>query len=314
MASPRFPRLPQGGRLALLVSLALHAALGLSFWSLSGRGGSERRPALPMVNLVATEDEAPASLSLVEIRPPAPRVRPPARALPVKPPNPIPEASAPKPNPPNKPAVGEAGPTITVPVRPSGSGPGDPVASPGTPAGGTTFFQVAAQGQRIVYVIDRSMSMGLEGRLAAARRELLASLERLPATASFQVIVYNSTPQTLALAGRTALAPATAENKREAALLLKEVFAEGRTNHLPALRQALLLQPDVVFFLTDADDLKDADVREATRINYQQNGGRTAIHTIELTADNRGRPDMPLQVLARDNHGVYRAVSLEEER
>src|SRR5262249_20607902 len=35
---------------------------------------------------------------------------------------------------------------------------------------GVTFFQVAAPAQSVVYVIDRSASMGLNGMLAAAKR------------------------------------------------------------------------------------------------------------------------------------------------
>src|SRR5262249_3744008 len=54
----------------------------------------------------------------------------------------------------------------------------------------TTFFQVSTQAQSVVYVIDRSGSMGNGGRMALARRELLASLDRLPVSARFQIIPY----------------------------------------------------------------------------------------------------------------------------
>jgi hypothetical protein len=40
------------------------------------------------------------------------------------------------------------------------------------------------------------------------------------------------------------------------------------------------------------------------------NAGRTVIHAIELSTANRDRNEMPLHVLARDNHGVYRAVAV----
>src|SRR5919198_794363 len=59
--------------------------------------------------------------------------------------------------------------------------------TPGSARATTTFFQIATEGKAIVYVIDRSASMGCNGFLAAAKRELLASLERLPSTARFQV-------------------------------------------------------------------------------------------------------------------------------
>src|SRR5262249_37552282 len=56
-------------------------------------------------------------------------------------------------------------------------GPG--IVSP-EPEGTTAFFQVSVRGQSIVYAIARSASRGPNGGLAAARRELLASLEQLP--------------------------------------------------------------------------------------------------------------------------------------
>jgi hypothetical protein len=199
------------------------------------------------------------------------------------------------------------------PAPPEG-GPNPSGAESGGTGPTTTFFQVAANGQRVVYVIDRSMSMGLEGRLAAAKRELITSLEQLPATAWFQVIVYNTAVEVLPIDGRTGLVRATAANKSQAAQLLRDRFPDGSTRHLPALKQALAMQPDVLFFLTDADELKAEEVREVTAINHRLNDGKTAINTIELSTENRGRPDMPMQVLARENRGVYQAVGLEGGR
>jgi hypothetical protein len=141
--------------------------------------------------------------------------------------------------------------------------------------------------------------------LAAAVRELCASLERLPAEARFQVIVYHDQPELL-LSGRAELVPAGTYNTDRAARRLKGLRAEGGTNHLSALRLALGLAPEVVFLLTDADDLSDADRHVVTKLNR----GRAVIHTIELNPSHRGRADMPLQVLARENRGRYLAVHL----
>jgi hypothetical protein len=157
----------------------------------------------------------------------------------------------------------------------------------------------------VVYVIDRSASMGPGGLLAAATRELCASLARLPPAMQFQVIIYHDQPEAL-FPGRPALLPATPENTQRAARLLAEVRAEGGTDHLKALRLALSLGPEVIYLLTDADDLSDSARREVTQINR----GRVVIHTIELNPANRGRADMPLQALARENRGTYRAVDL----
>ena len=160
-----------------------------------------------------------------------------------------------------------------------------------------------------MYVIDRSSSMGLDGALAAAKRELRASLDRLPADAFFQVIAYNRSAEPLRLGGSSGLAPATADNKRQADFLIASLRAEGGTAHLPALKRALLLQPEVIFLLTDGDELTLEQVREVTRFNQ----GRTAIHALEVRASSSTGGAASLQALARENRGVYRVVDLRQE-
>jgi hypothetical protein len=163
---------------------------------------------------------------------------------------------------------------------------------------------VPARGQASVYVIDRSMSMGLHGALELARKELLASLASLPETARFQVIAYNRSAEPLRLDGHADLLPASAENRRRAAAAIEELLPEGSTEHVQALKRALALQPDVIFFLTDADDLKLEQVRQVTQYNHR----RTVIHAIELHLGRRARSESVLPLLAETNRGVYRAV------
>jgi hypothetical protein len=199
----------------------------------------------------------------------------------------------------------------------SGGGPGKAGVGTDRPTG-TAFFGAETAAQTIVYVIDRSASMGpvagSAGGFAAALEELQASLEKLPETARFQVILYNLVVEVLPIGGRTCLVRATQDNKREAVALAGQRAAEGRTDHLPPLLRALSLRPDVIFFLTDADDLTDEQVRRVTRINDQQNRSQTVIHAIELNPTNPGRADTPLQLLARSNHGQYRALRSADGR
>lgn len=169
------------------------------------------------------------------------------------------------------------------------------------------IFETAAPARKIVYVVDRSSSMGLNSALECVKRELLRSLARLPADVQFQVVLYNRRAEALAFGAAPALVPATEANKQKAAVQLQTVNPEGSTDHLAALRLALSYEPDVIYFLTDADDLTPAQVRTVTQLNR----GRSAIHTIELTTANLNRLDMPLQVLARSNRGTYRVVSGE---
>ena len=45
--------------------------------------------------------------------------------------------------------------------------------------------------------------------------------------------------------------------KAAAIKFIRGIMGRGNTRHLPALQQALRLAPDVVFFLTDAVELRD---------------------------------------------------------
>ena len=201
-----------------------------------------------------------------------------------------------------EPGMLDSGPTLAADVQGSPAGPS------GNSAHATTsFFQVEARGQRLVYVVDSSSSMGKKGALARACQELQQSIRRLPPTARFQVIVYNDTAHFLLRHTSGWLEP-TPANIQQVVEALGRQLPEGRTDHEPALRKAFLLDPDVVFFLTDADDLEGKHLRLASGLNRRG----AVVHTIELNIQNRQRPGMPLQQLARDNRGVYRAVDLDQ--
>lgn len=281
------------GKLAIVASLAAHVVLaGFGWlWPMARPDPAQR------LDTQAADDGREYQLFFEEEeeRTVAVTLAPPAPAAPEPPVESVPTEPA---------EIGvSAQATAAIEPAPAGGVPGTAGHS-GT--GSATFFQIPVEGRSVVFVIDRSSSMSLQGRWTAARRELLASLDRLPATARFQILVFNSRVEPFRLAGADCLVPATAENKARAAAFLQSLPPEGGTAHLPAFRSALALEPDQVFFLTDADDLKAEEVRLVTQLNR----GRTAIHTVEMTLAHRGRADMPLQVLARTNRGSYRAVAV----
>jgi hypothetical protein len=283
-------------RRALLLSLALHGLALLGVARLPGH--------LPRPRLADTCVGHGAGVEIDESEPYTFLVTRAAARTPAPPPSPPPSAAIAK-GPPSVPAPAPVFPPGEPRIKQEPGGFASAGRSPGPGRGGTTFFQIPTQAEKVVYVIDRSASMGLHGALDAARRELRASLERLPPTAHFQVIVYSLRAEPL-LPSQPGWLAATAENKDLVAIALGVLPAEGSTHHDQALPRALGLQPDVIFFLTDADDLTQADVRAVT----QRNRGRSVIHVVELSTAHRHRPDMPLQTLARDNGGVYQAVDL----
>jgi hypothetical protein len=278
------PRL-SAGWLAVGLSVGLHLLLGLLLFCSPNLGGQTRTGPLSIDCVCYEEEEGPAP-----------------GGRPQQPP------TTPEP-PPAAPQSQDAVATVPDEGPPTAAGPATAAAGEGTGdqgGPGRGFFQVTPQGQRIVYVIDRSSSMGEHGALEAACRELLASVARLPATARFQVVLYNRSASPLLLGGRTDLAAAGADSLHQVEAALAALRPAGSTNHVEALKTALTLLPDVLFLVTDADDLTQKEVRAVTALNQ----GRAVIHAVELTT----RPDHgdgPLALLARGNGGTYRAVDPE---
>lgn len=166
---------------------------------------------------------------------------------------------------------------------------------------GMGFLQPGVQARRIVFAIDRSLSMGW-GAFETARDEIIATLAVLPPDVSFQVICYNRVAEPLRIAGRVDLVAATEENRRETTQLLLAIRPEGATDHASALRRAILLNADTIYLLTDADSLTTQDVLAITRLNQ----GRACIHAVELRGGSALREDLPLPSLCRLNRGTYR--------
>jgi hypothetical protein len=172
----------------------------------------------------------------------------------------------------------------------------------------TQLFGISGRGNRFIYVFDRSASM--DGRpLAAAKRELIDSLHSLHSANQFQVIFYNQEPHLMpALRGaRQALIPADEPGKRLAANFIGSIFADGPTNHMAALQVALELHPDVIFFLTDAEE-PQLGTDDFLRIGQLNRG--TAIHAIEFVAGPpRSGPNF-LQRLALENGGEHTYIDV----
>ena len=121
----------------------------------------------------------------------------------------------------------------------------------------------------IVFVLDRSLSMGLNGGLPRARAEVCACLNALKPTVRFQVVPYDDAPvaSPLAVDGSRDLLladPATVTAMVDQVAVIR---AQGGTNHLAGLRCALGLRPEIVVLVTDADDFGEAEAAAALQLN-----------------------------------------------
>ncbi|MGI8978913.1 MAG: vWA domain-containing protein [Pirellulaceae bacterium] len=174
----------------------------------------------------------------------------------------------------------------------------------------TAVFGVQGEGNRFVYVFDRSGSM--EGApLAAAKQQLIDSLESLDKVHQFQIIFYNQQPRLMQLTPgqQPSMEFAGDAGKKKAESFIGSILADGGTRHMEALEMALRLKPDVIFFLTDADDPKLSST-ELDRIRRLNSG--TSINAIEFGSGSASGGPNFLKSLAEQNHGNYGYVDISK--
>lgn len=171
----------------------------------------------------------------------------------------------------------------------------------------TTFFGVEGSGSSFVYVVDRSDSMNAHeaAPLRNAKRELLKSLESLNEYNQFQIVFYNDSLSPLS--GKMIFATDT--NKRRATGFVRGMPGDGGTAHLPALKQALTMAPEVLFFLTDADDPR-LTLPQLDDIQRRAELTRTTIHTIQFNVGSATNDGSWIRNLAEMNRGTYKYVDI----
>ena len=205
-----------------------------------------------------------------------------------------------------------------LPVGAAVMDPRDPVKSQGgsrTPAGGTrggtpgaAFLGARDEGLKVVFVIDASGSMTSHNAMQVAKGALMSSLQALDERQQFLIIFYDDKPHVVKLQSETkpTLAVASDLNKTLARQKISGIQPGSGTDHLPPLEMALRMNPDVIFFLTDALEppLWPRDLEKIKTLN----GGRVRIHSIEFGQGPELEVDTGnfLRKLARQNGGTYR--------
>ncbi len=178
----------------------------------------------------------------------------------------------------------------------------------------TQVFGAQGTGSRFVYVFDRSASMqGFQGRpMAASRLELLKSLETLGSIHQFQIVFYNdkSTVFNPFPTRPPHLMFGTEENKALASQFVRNVIPAGSTWHREALLLALGMQPDVIFFLTDAAE-PQLTPSELAEVKARNRAG-TVINSIEFGSGPFQGTDNFLVKLARQNGGKHVYVDVTQ--
>jgi hypothetical protein len=161
----------------------------------------------------------------------------------------------------------------------------------------TTFFGIRAAGKFFVYVIDCSESMIDEDRFARATMEVRRSVLSLQAPQQFEVIFYNE--ESMPMPGGPKPRPADPQNKNQLVSWLRLVDPDGGTDPRSAIRQAISLQPQAVFLLSDGV-FPDGTAEAIAKFNAR----RIPIHCVDLSGGEGGDH---LRKIARESGGKYAA-------
>jgi von Willebrand factor type A domain len=283
------PAPPARGKVvvAVAVSLLVHALVGLAWWA----GADRSAVAAPALG---TAVDGPDDRETIFVLRDPPSERPP--------PSPQPVAEG-----------GATSPPATLPPTLTGSdskppGPGAPAQTVISPAGHQSSLNSTGAkplhgplrpGKSVVYVLDRSASMGIDGLLPRAGAAIKASLGQLGPDVRFGIVAYNGGASSFS----PALLAATPENVRRAGAWLDQLPAEGRSNHVAGVRDGLWLHPDAIVLLTDADDLDDGEVRAIAKLM------RAPVRlSVAIFGSARPARQTPLERLVREHAGVIQYV------
>lgn len=167
--------------------------------------------------------------------------------------------------------------------------------------GRVKFFGIGAKGRSFIFVVDSSGSMtGV--RFLRAVEELKSSIHQLKSNQKFFIVFYNnSTHMLFSQPPPQSMVRGTRQMKTRAIEWVQTQHATGGTLPQEALRGSLLLQPDVIFLLTDGEIPPDTRA-----IASQFNTDNTVIHTI-CFGSRAG--EVILKAIADDNGGLYRFVN-----
>jgi len=156
----------------------------------------------------------------------------------------------------------------------------------------------AKAAKRIVYVVDRSGSM--TDTFQHVRAELQRSISSLRRSQKFHVIFFNAGAPLTNTPGR--MVSAIAAQKKEFFDFMQNVRPEGSTHPEAAMRHALALEPDMIYFLTDGE-FDSSLVKKLDRWNSER---KVQIFTIAYFDPGGAKL---LELIAREHHGAFKYIT-----
>lgn len=202
---------------------------------------------------------------------------------------------------------------LPVPLPPADgaaalAGVGSPVTASQTgPA--STFFGMAGNAYRIVYVVDLSGSLVLNEKLVLS--EIRRSVQALIPTQQFNIVLtYNE--QVFELRPGT-LVWANSQHKKEAEAFLSRLVTAGNAKEEEAMARAFAARPELIYFLSDGayhdiHPTNENPPKTALETRLEQlNPGRDVRITV-IGFEPLPGPRSVLERIARDHGGNFRTV------
>ncbi len=183
--------------------------------------------------------------------------------------------------------------------------------------GKVSCFGTSGEGNTFIFVFDRSASMSFRSpgatstSLNAAKQELRRSLRMLQPNQQFQIIFYNGLEEDMLKYEANRMIFATKSNIIGAERFLSSIIAMGGTDHKTALSHALRQRPDVIFFLTDADE-NETTLNSADLERIRRNSTGTQINAIQFGNGPRSEKSNWLSRLAEENRGHYMYLDVNQ--
>lgn len=158
------------------------------------------------------------------------------------------------------------------------------------------FFGLESAGNKFVFVIDCSGSMGDERRYQRAVYELTRSMDMLRSNHLFLVILYNSATYPMLDMDEESIRmlPANNTNKKRVTNWLKAQQPQALTLPMVAMKTSLDLEPSAIYFLSDGEFF-DRTIPMLTKFNiddHSTGATKIPINTITLGSTGMGAPMM----------------------
>jgi hypothetical protein len=165
---------------------------------------------------------------------------------------------------------------------------------------GADFFGLGSRGGSFVYVVDMSGSMNEAGKWERATAELLRSIKHLDKDQKYFIVFFSD--GAYPMDGKESVL-ATPRQIDKTTRWVKRIWPGGGTFPMEALLQAIALEPDAIYFLSDGRF--DPAVIETMKERNPRRRGQVPIHTISFV--NRETIGI-MKKIAKDSGGKFRFV------